>query len=438
MLPDSPDSISTAADLSPDRSLRVAIVGFGTVGSAVARILTEDALHTAPLKLTHILNRRISDKRADWVAKEVRWTDSIDELLASVVDVIVELIGGEEPAGSWVRRALESGKSVVTANKQLIALHGPELLALARSQKQHLAFGASVAGGVPVLSGLQEGLAGDHLSRISGILNGTCNYILTRMEEQGASFAQALAEAQLAGFAEADPTSDVDGYDARSKIVILSRLAFGAEVHPADVMCRSIRPISAIDFNYAHDLGCTIRQISYAEIIDGTLHINVQPMLVRQRSPHAGIKGAQNLIVSRGMHGGETTFSGNGAGGGPTAVAVVSDLLALARMGHAPAEALSPSLTSLPISGDLIAPHYTRFLVRDRPGILAAIAGILAEHEINLDAVLQKPGFPKDALPFAITLEACSQATLDAALEQLSRLNFLVEPPLCLPLLEKE
>jgi homoserine dehydrogenase len=416
--------------------LKVAIAGLGTVGSSVARILVEDAARVAPLRLTHILNRRIAEKRVDWIPDSVQWTESLDDVLNSDVDIFVELLGGFEPAGEWVRRALVSGRSVVTANKQLIAHHGTELLTLASRYGQHLAFGASVAGGVPVLSGLQEGLAGDQITRISGILNGTCNYILNRMESQGSTFSQALSEAQQAGFAEADPSCDVDGDDARSKIVILSRIALAAEVAPADVLCRSIRPIEAIDFHYAGVLGCTIRQISYAELRDGEIGIAVQPMLVNRNSPHAAVKGPQNLVVSTGTFGGETTFAGNGAGGGPTAVAVVSDLLALARLGGTQAEVFSSTLRSLPVTQGLVSPHYTRFLVKDRPGILRDIAGVLAAHEINIDAVLQEPGFHKDALPFVITLETCSQRQIDLALEKLSRFDFLVQPPLCLPIMK--
>src|SRR6201996_6839595 len=210
--------METRAGVSKDanRRLRVAIAGFGTVGSAVARILVEQGAASS-FELAYILNRRIDRKRVDWMPGSVRWTDDIDEVLDSDIDVVVELVGGLDPAGTWVRRALASGKSVVTANKALIAAEGVALSELACRHRQHLAYGASVTGGVPVLSGLQEGLAGDQLVRVSGILNGTCNYILTRMEQGGISFADALLEAQRAGFAEADPSADVDGYDARAK-----------------------------------------------------------------------------------------------------------------------------------------------------------------------------------------------------------------------------
>jgi homoserine dehydrogenase len=424
-------------DREGGRRLRLAIAGFGTVGSAVARILIEQAGIVPGLELAFILNRRIQKKRVDWIPSSVRWTDDVDEVLASDVNVFVELVGGLDPAGVWVRRALSSGKSVVTANKALIAAEGVALSELACLQRQHLAYGASVAGGVPVLSGLQEGLAGDQIVRVSGILNGTCNYILTRMEQGGVSFSDALLEAQRAGFAEADPSADVDGYDARAKITILSRVALGADVDPETVVCRSIRPITSVDLGYAAELGCTIRQISHAEVTSDGLHIAVQPMLVERALPHASVVGPQNIVVSTGRYGGETTFSGNGAGGGPTAVAVVSDLIALAKLGSTSAEAMSPALRRMSASSTVVMPHYTRFLVRDRPGILAAISQVLAAYAINVDAVLQLPGHPREALPFAITLEPCGPQALEAALAEIGKLHFLVQPPLCLPILRK-
>ena len=208
--------------------VRVAILGFGTVGSSVARILL-DGPAAGELELTHVYNRNVARKRASWVRDSVRWSEDIDEVLRSDADVVVELAGGLEPAGGWVRRALEAGKSVVTANKKLIAAHGIALHALAKAHGAHLFYGAAVAGGIPVIPGLQQGLAGERIERLEGILNGTCNYILSGMEA-GAEYAPMLAEAQARGYAGADPTEDVGGFDARAKLVILSRLALRADV----------------------------------------------------------------------------------------------------------------------------------------------------------------------------------------------------------------
>jgi homoserine dehydrogenase len=416
-------------------ALKVAILGFGTVGSAVARILC-DQPDNPFLRLTHVFNRNVERKKADWVPADVQWTSDVEQVLASDANIVVELVGGLDPAHDWVSRALASGKFVVTANKKLIAQHGPQLSALARQHGGALYYGASVAGGVPVIDALQEGLAGDRLYKLSGILNGTCNYILTKLESEGVSFAEALAGAQAAGFAEADPTDDVDGYDARAKLVILTRIGLKGIVEPEHIPCTSIRAVGAVDFIYAHELGCTIRQISRAESRDGRIYAAVQPALVPLDSPTAHITGSLNLVTACGKYGGQTVFSGHGAGGHSTAVAVVSDLLAIARSGR---KARPRSLAiPQPVSGDFTSKHYLRFTVRDRPGIVAAIANALASHSINIDALLQKPGFDKDALPFVVTLEQCSAQQLEQAMNEIRQLDFMLLPPLTMPILTKE
>lgn len=421
--------------LAADNVCKVGLIGFGTVGSAVVRLLyARQDEHQ--LRLTHILARNPQRKKVDWVPGEVRWTDSFEELLASDVEVIVELIGGLDPAHDWVRRALQAGKSVVTANKQLIAHRGSELIELARSHKKHLAFGACVAGGVPVLAGLHEGLAGDRLVKVSGILNGTCNYILTRIEQSGAAFADAVKEAQAAGFAEANPAEDVDGLDAGAKLVVLARVGLNAEVTPKQVLCRTIRELAHVDFDYARDLGCTIRQVSRAELREGQVLATVEPALVPQNSRLASASGSHNLVISTGEFGGETVFAGHGAGGNPTAVAVVSDLLFIVRHRAAGvAELDRPAATAYEVSHDFETPHYLRFVVKDAPGIIAALAGVLSRHHINIDAVFQRPGHEQVTLPFVITLESCKTSRAEAALAEMSQFSFLVQPPLRMPIL---
>jgi len=421
---------ASAVTHAETRPVNVALIGFGIVGSSVARILSGGPSH---LNLTHIVNRNVERKRVDWLPGDVHWSESFEDALSNTVDIVVELVGGLEPAREWVRRALMAGKSVVTANKQLIAHHGPELLELARRQKRQLAFGASVAGGVPVVSGLQEGLAGDRLYRVCGILNGTCNYILSKIEAGGGGFADALREAQKLGYAESDPTDDVEGYDARAKLAILIRVGLNCEVAPGEIACRSIASLEAVDFHYAHDLGCTIRQISCAELKEGRMFASVQPALVPLDSPLARVSGSQNLVMATGEFGGETVFSGHGAGGHPTAVAVVSDLIAIAegRMNgwH------SPPAQKVPVTSEFSAPHHVRFTVSDRPGIISSVAGILAKHGISIEAVLQKPGYSRSRLPFVMTLEECPNSLIERALVELRDLDFMVEPILSLPLL---
>ncbi len=421
---------------SADRRLKIGLIGFGTVGRSVAKILAQDA--GSPLVLTHIFNRGIKKKKISSLPANIHWTENVDDVLSSDVDVVVELIGGLEPAGQWVRKALRAGKSVVTANKLLISESGPELLDLARKMGKRLEFGASVAGGIPAIIGIQEGLAGDRLYKIAGILNGTCNFILTKMEKDGASFDAALKEAQSLGYAEANPSADVDGMDARAKLLILTQAGLRLRVGSKQIPCRSISTVAAVDFMYAAGLDCTIRQISVAqkETKKGVrLAAAVQPALFPAASLMAHAQGSQNIVTATGEFGGKMIFSGYGAGGDPTAVAVISDLYAILRSSGAPAEAL-PGAAEVPdsISGDFTVPHYLRFVVRDRPGIVAAIAAILSKYEISLDALLQKPGFPHSALPFVMTLEACDSAALNRALAEIARLDFHVEPPLCLPI----
>ena len=428
-------SSSPALNSRSAHPLRIAIFGFGTVGSSVARILVESK--PQGLELTHIFNRRVARKRVDWVPSSVVWSEDVDTVLASDVDVVVELAGGLDPAGSWVRRALEAGKSVVTANKKLIAFHGIDLERLAAARGGHLKYGAAVAGGIPVIPGLEQGLAGDRIVRIEGILNGTCNFILSKMET-GAEYAPVLAEAQAKGYAEADPTEDVGGFDARSKLAILMRLALRVQVDPEEIVPRPITAITAVDFSYARDLGCTIRQVARAEQVPRTeqsedhIAAAVGPMLVALRSPLAWSQGTENMVVVSGRYGGDVVFSGHGAGGHPTAVAVVSDLLALA---HGSRRVEIPSAPAH-VGAEFEVPHYIRFLVRDRPGIVAAITTALANEQINIRAIVQKPGYPAGALPFVVTVEPCKTSALQRALAPISALDCMLVEPLDLQMLE--
>ncbi len=410
--------------------LKVALLGFGTVGASVARILSERA--SADLTLTHVFNRNVSRKRVDWLPG-VTWTEDPEQLFASDADVILELVGGLTPAESWVRRALESGKSVVTANKKLIAAHGIELEAVARRHSAHLLYGAAVAGGIPVIPGLQHGLAGDRIVRLEGILNGTSNFILSRMEG-GADYADELVEAQRRGYAEADPTEDVDGFDARAKLVILSRLALGVNLSTEAIACQSIRQVGAIDFAYAKDLGCTIRPIARADVRGGGILALVGPMLVPLSSPLAWSRGTENMVLLTGHYGGDVVFSGHGAGGHPTAVAVVSDLAAIAA-GTARRAAASASAS---VTGEFELRHYVRFIVKDKPGIVAEIAGAMAAEGINIDSLFQRPGFGKDRLPFVVTTEPCVNSRLKQALGKITSAGWMAEAPLDLQILEPE
>ncbi len=418
------------------KTTKVALIGFGTVGSSVAKLLA--TLSPPGLQLTHIYNRNIARKRssseATVVPASVLWSENVEDLLASDADVIVELIGGQDPAGSWIQRALASGKSVVTANKQLIAYQGSELADLACEHGVQLLHNAAVAGGVPVIPGILQGLGGDEITGVSGILNGTCNFILSKMEA-GAPYAEVLAEAQRLGYAEADPTADVGGFDARAKLCILARTAMHVELDPEQVATQTIAAIDAVDFAYARELGCTIRQVSRAQVevrdADQAVYARVAPMLVPRESPIAWSHGTQNMVVSTGRFGGDVVFSGHGAGGDATAVAVLSDLLAVAQG----ARSVSLPVTPRPVTGDSVAPHYLRFIVDDKPGIVSAISGALSKVGANIDSILQRPGYPKHRLAFVVTTEPCLTSIIDRAVASMGNLDCMLEPPLSLQIL---
>ena len=434
-----------AGQQTPTSPVNIALLGFGTVGSCFAEVL--HAANAPNLRITHIYNRGVERKRthakASFIAPEAIWTDRIEDVLtAPDVHIVVELMGGLDPAEAWLTTALKAGKHVVTANKQLIAHRGPALFVLAQQHGVQLLYGASVAGGVPVLPGIAQGLSGDRITRLSGIVNGTCNFILSAME-RGADYPEMLREAQRLGYAEADPSADVDGDDARAKLCILARLALQAEMAPEDVPAQTIAQVSAIDFAYAKELGCTIRQVSRAQLVAqpgkrlqesaeaASIRARVGPMLVPHSSPVAWSHGTQNMVVTSGRFGGDVVFSGHGAGGHATSVAVFTDVLAIAG-GSFPVQRTAARYA---VSGDVFAPYYLRLIVDDKPGIISAISGALAKFSVNIDSILQRRGYPAHHLPFVVTTEPCLRSTVDAAVAEMSGMDALVEPPLVLEIL---
>ena len=427
--------------------VNIGIIGLGNVGSGALTILTENAAQIAeklgfPLRVTAVCSRNIKTKELppglEGAEKTADWRDVVNH---PDIQIVAELIGGTGTAREIIEAAAARGKSVVTANKELMALHGAELWDHAIAAGINLAMEASVAGGIPIHAVLREGISGDRIATLYGILNGTCNFILTEIEQRGADFGLVLAEAQAAGYAEADPSADVDGFDARSKLAILSALAFGERIVPSDIYTEGIRRISPIDFEYAHMLDHTIRLVCAARQTEKGLLLSVRPSLLPRSTILASVRGAYNAAWVRGKYGADTFYYGRGAGPLPTGVAVVSDLMRVAReIRSGSPERVSPfaharlgEYKPLPIALNHSA-YYLRFRVKDRPGIIASLAAALAAEDISLDAVLQTPQPNPDDLPFVITVAPTSEQSIREALERMSGMDFLVEPPLALPM----
>src|SRR5450755_4356143 len=424
------------------QEVNIGVVGLGNVGLGALAILTENAAQIElklgfRLNVTAVCSRGVAAKELPAglhpELKTANWREVVSD---SRIHIVAELVGGTHVAREILEAAIAHGKSVVTANKELMALCGAELWDRAIAARINLAMEASVCGGIPIHAVLREGISGDRVVALAGILNGTSNYILTEMERRGASFDEILAEAQALGYAEADPSADVDGYDARSKLAILAALAFGERLTPEDIYTEGIRRIIPVDFAYAHQLKHTIRLLCVARQTAQGLLLSVRPSLIPQAAILAQVRGAYNAIWIRGTYGEDTFYYGRGAGSKPTGVAVVSDLMRVAReIRYGSPERVSPFAHErlgeyCPISVTLQeSAYYLRFRVKDRPGIIATLAAALAAENISIDAILQLPEADASSLPFVITLEPTTEASIRAALARMEKLDFLTEPP---------
>jgi len=430
----------------PHDIVRVGIIGYGTVGRASAEILASHAgeitqrLGGVSIVVTRICRK--SPQAAEAGVNGVRVVADWREVAtADDVDIVIEAIGGTTTAHDVIRTSLEHGKAVVTANKALIALHGEKLFALARQKNMTIGIEASVAGGVPVIHAISEALAADRVQSVYGIVNGTCNYILTQMEQHGIEFADALKQAQEAGYAEADPGLDIDGFDARDKIAILARIAFGHTINPSEIPVSGIRNVTATDFHYAHRLNSTIRLVASAERTAQGIHIAVQPWLEPRDSMLAKVDGANNAIFIAGAKVGTQMLYGRGAGGNATGTAVLSDVLHIAQQiarGHTSASTLTGFYSAEPLK---LSPRsqpmswYVRMTVKDCPGIIARTAEAIAREAINIDSVIQEPHMRKDKLSFVVTLEPTLEATVERAVKSINAFEFMREPVLLLPMI---
>ena len=420
------------------RPLAIAVAGLGTVGAGVVKLLRANADIIAaragrPIAITAVSARERNRDRGISLSG-LRWYEDPVALAADPqVDVVVECIGGSEgPARALVEAAIAAGKHVVTANKALLAVHGAALAQASEARGTALAFEAAVAGGIPAIKALREGLAANRIQRVAGILNGTCNYILTVMREQKREFAEVLAEAQKLGYAEADPSFDIDGIDAAHKLAILAALAFGRPVDFGAVHVEGSREGSALDIALAEELGYRIKLLGIARREDGGISTRVHPCMVPISAPIARVDGVFNAVVAEGDFVGRVMMEGRGAGEGPTASAVVADVIDIARGRFTPvwgaeAAALTPE-PSFPMDRHTGA-YYLRLMVVDRPGVIADVTGVLRDHAISLESMLQRGRAPGEAVPVVLTTHETSEASVRAALKRIAELNTVMEKP---------
>jgi len=420
------------------RPLSVGVAGLGTVGAGVLRLLRDNAELVAaragrPVAVTAVSARdRTRDRGVP--TSGLRWYDDPVALAADpALDVVVELIGGAEgPARELVQAALAAGKPVITANKALMAVHGAALARQAGEAGVTLAFEAAVAGGIPVIKAVREGLAGNRIDRIAGILNGTCNYILTVMRERGREFADVLAEAQRLGYAESDPSFDVDGIDAAHKLAILAALAFNRPVDFPAVHIEGIRAVSALDIAFATELGYRIKLLGIARRTEAGIESRVHPCMVPQAAPIARVDGVFNAVVAEGDFVGRVMLEGRGAGAGPTASAVAADLIDLARGRLTPvwgaADAALSHAPAVPMSAHVGA-YYLRLMVVDRPGVIADVTAALRDAGVSLESMLQRGRAPGEAVPVVLVTHETNEAAMRRALDQIAAFDAVLEPP---------
>jgi homoserine dehydrogenase len=421
------------------KPIRVSLLGCGTVGGGVLSLLAANEKKLAsrigaPLEVRKVLVRdpakdRVPECRREWL------TTNADEVLDDPeLDVLLEVMGGIDPARGLIARALDRGASVVSANKMLVAHHGADLVERAARNNVDLAFEASVGGGIPIIRTLREAMTSDAIDRLAGIVNGTCNYILTRMREEGASFEDILPDAQARGYAEADPTLDVDGHDAAQKLVVLAMLAFGARVDASTVSTIGIRDIGSIDHRFAERFGFVIKHLAIGREHGDAVELRVHPTLVPRGSMMANVSGVLNAIQLHGRALGPCLLSGRGAGDLPTAVSVVADLVEVARARREGASGLATrgirleSRRILPIE-ETISRFYLRFSVDDRPGVLATIAGTLGSHGVSIEQMVQEGRGDAGPVQVVMVTHTSSWGAIQASLSELASRDFSTGTP---------
>ena len=421
--------------------LRVALLGGGTVGGSVARMITSQGEDLAqrigrPLEIVGVAVRRAGRDRSDLPVDPTLITTDAEELVTRA-DIVVELIGGIEPARSLILSAMEHGASVVTANKALLAEDGPTLYATAAERGVDLYYEASVAGAIPILRPIRDSLAGDSITRVLGIVNGTTNFVLDAMDTTGAGLFETVERAQALGYAEADPTADVEGFDAAAKAAILSSLAFHSRVTSDDVHREGITGVRAADIQAARDMGCTVKLLAICEKVEGAsgtgISARVHPAMIPLTHPLASVREAYNAVFVEAEAAGDLMFYGQGAGGDPTASAVLGDIVAVARTrvtgGRGPGESAYAQLPVLSL-GEAVTRYHVSLEVTDKSGVLASVAAIFAKRQVSIETVRQQAVTDEDGTPHAelvIVTHAASDAALSATVDELAELEAVIQ-----------
>lgn len=419
------------------KPIGVAIVGAGTVGGGVLRLLRDNrkvikARCGRELKVVSIVVRNLKAAKRRLPAAEIKLLSNDWNMAASdsQTDIVVELMGGKKDAKRCIKTALNAGKAVVTANKALLAENGDDIF----STDKTVAYEAAVAGCIPVVKILREALAGDSIIEVCGIINGTCNYILSAMEKRGLSFKQALAEAQHHGYAEANPSLDVNGTDAAHKLALIARLAYGAHPQMADIHTVGLKNLEHRDLSYAAQFGFCIKLLALARLFKGRLQLSVQPMLIPKSHPLAVVDGVMNAVTVNTCHAGETMYYGAGAGAGPTAVAVVADLIDIVRKNGAQSTHYAVASPPLLSPNDAQAPYYLRLRVLDIPGVLADITRLLASAKISIEAIYQNESTPHQEVDVIMLLHETSHGRVTAAVGKIENLNSVADGVVVMPI----
>jgi homoserine dehydrogenase len=413
--------------MSNTQTLRIGMLGCGVVGSSVARLLHEDsgdfaARSGATLELTKVAVRNISTKR-DHVSASIVTTDASSVVNDPSIDIVIEVMGGIEPARELLLTAIKNKKSVITANKALLAVHGAELFDAADKNGVDLYYEAAVGGAIPILRPMRESIVGDHVHRVMGIVNGTTNYILTKMDEEGSAFADVLKEAQALGFAEADPTADIEGHDAAAKAAILAGLAFHTRVTSSDVNCEGISKISARDVAVAREMDHVIKLLAIAELTsDNQVSVRVHPTLISRQHPLASVRNAFNAVFVEAESAGELMFYGRGAGGAPTASAILGDVIAVARNktrgGEGHGESDYADISIAPID-NVNSRYLIRLDVADKPGVLATVAQLFASNNVSIETVRQSGR--GNSAELIVATHSAPESSLKKTVESLSK-----------------